>query len=118
MTMDFYDRSGAPIAYSDDGEHIYLFSGRPVAYLSRTAVYTFGGMHIGWFENGWIWDLDGNAVFFTPAARGGPGKPFRQIKPVKGVKAIRQIKEVRQLRSVKPVWALSWSRLSGDQYFA
>lgn len=91
-TMDFYSSSGAPIAYSDDGEHIYLFSGKPVAYFSGTAVYTFSGKHIGWFDNGWIRDLDGYAVFFTSAARGGPVKPVRQIKPVKGVKNVRPVK--------------------------
>ena len=116
--MDFYSSSGAPIAYSDDEGHIYLFSGKPVAYLSGTAVYTFAGRHIGWFDNGWIRDLGGYAVFFTSAARGGPLKPVTQIKPVKGVKNVQPIKGVRQVTSVKPVWALSWSRLSGERYFA
>lgn len=116
--MDFYSSSGAPIAYSDDGEHIYLFSGKPVAYFSGTAVYTFSGKHIGWIDNGWIRDLNGYAVFFTSAARGGPVKPVRQIKPAKGVKNVRPVKGVRQVTSVKPVWALSWSRLSGEIYFA
>ncbi|RAS23615.1 MULTISPECIES: 4-fold beta flower protein [unclassified Pseudomonas] len=31
MSLDFYDRNGTPVAYTDDGEHIFTFSGRPVA---------------------------------------------------------------------------------------
>lgn len=28
--LTFYNRYGKPIAYTDDGEHIYLFSGKPI----------------------------------------------------------------------------------------
>lgn len=31
--MTFYSREGAPIAYTEDNETIYLFTGEPVAYL-------------------------------------------------------------------------------------
>ncbi len=44
----FYDESGSAVAYSDDGTHIYLFSGQPVAYFQRDSVYSFGGRHLGW----------------------------------------------------------------------
>lgn len=38
--MTFYDSHGKAIAYlHDDGIHIYLFNGRPVAYLYGDAVY-------------------------------------------------------------------------------
>jgi hypothetical protein len=33
MASTFYDRSGNPIAYTVDGEHLYLLSGQPVAYF-------------------------------------------------------------------------------------
>jgi hypothetical protein len=116
--IDFYDRSGAPIAYCQDGEHIYLFSGRPVAYLSGDAVYTFSGKHIGWFEDGWVRDKQGNCVLFTAAAKGGPVKPVKHVKPVKGVKQIRPVKGAKQVRSVKAVKTLAWSPLSGVQFFS
>lgn len=34
MPLNFYDRAGTPIAYTDDGEHIFTISGHPVAYLT------------------------------------------------------------------------------------
>lgn len=46
MAIDFYSKSGEPVAYTEDGQHIYLFSGRPVAFLSGNAVYSFSGKHI------------------------------------------------------------------------
>ena len=51
MAIDFYSKSGRAIAYTEDGEHICTFSGRPIAYLDGDVVYSFSGQHIGWFEN-------------------------------------------------------------------
>lgn len=117
MAIDFYDKSGKPIAYTEDGEHIYTFSGRPVAYFDAEAVYSFSGKHIGWFENGWIRDTKGGCVFFTDAASGGPVKPVKKVKPVKGVKYVKPVKGVKHVKSVKAVKSLSWSPLSGEHFF-
>lgn len=117
MTIDFYSKTGEPIAYTEDNEHIYLFSGAPVAYLSGDAVYAFSGQHIGWFEDGWIRDKKGSCVLFSAETHGGPIKPVKRIKPIKGVKRIKPIKGVRQIKSVKAVKGLSWSPLSGKQFF-
>lgn len=106
MIIDLYSR---PIAYTEDDEHIYLFSGAPVAYLSGDAVYAFGGQQLGWFEDGWIRDKKGGCVLFTEDARGGPVKPVRRVKPVKGVKRIKPVKSVKRVKSVKAVKILCWS---------
>ncbi|HCP31946.1 TPA: hypothetical protein DIT45_01645 [Candidatus Acetothermia bacterium] len=50
--IDFYDHSGSSVAYTQDGIHIYTFSGEPVAYLDGDSVYSFSGEHLGWFEDG------------------------------------------------------------------
>ncbi|HEX7061542.1 MAG TPA: hypothetical protein VF200_06195 [Woeseiaceae bacterium] len=117
MAIDFYDKSGAPIAYCEDGEHIYLFSGEPVAFMHGDAVYSFSGKHIGWFEDGWVRDTSGRCVFFTDDATGGPVKPVKHVKPVKGVKHVRPVKGVKAVRSVRAVRSLSWSPLSGAHFF-
>ena len=117
MIIDFYSKSGEPIAYTEDGQHIYMFSGRPAAFLSGDAIYLFSGKHIGWFEDGWIRDRQGRAVFFTSDAYGGPIKPVKRVKPVKGVKQVKPVKGVKQVKSIKPIKALSWSDLSGKQFF-
>lgn len=64
MTIDLYSRTGEPIAYTEDAEHIYLFSGAAVAYLSGDAVYAFGGQQLGWLEDGWIQGQEGRLRTF------------------------------------------------------
>lgn len=115
--MVFYSKSGQPIAYTEDGQHLYLFSGKPVAYLSNDAVYSFSGEHLGWFEDGWIRDTERKCVFFTSQARSGPAKPIKRMKPIKHVKQMKPIKGVKQVRCVKGIKSRLWSDLSGEQFF-
>jgi hypothetical protein len=117
MAIDFYDRSGTAVAYCENGEHIYLFSGESVAFLDGDAVYSFSGEHLGWFEDGWIRDKAGHCVFFTSDAKGGPVKTVKHIKHVEGVKHVKPVKGVQQVKSVKTVKSLSWSGFSGEQFF-
>jgi hypothetical protein len=115
--IDFYDYSGRPVAYTQDGTHIYTFTGRPVAYLSDDSVYSFSGVHLGWFEDGWVRDNSGQCVFYTGDATGGPLKPVKHVKPVKSVKSVKPVKSVKSVRPVRAVKSLSWSRLSGEDFF-
>lgn len=115
--IDFYDRNGEAVAYTQDGTHIYTFLGEPVAYLDGDSVYSFTGDHLGWFENGWIRDNFGGCVFYTQNAQGGPVKPVKGVKPVKSVKLLKPIKSVKSVRPVKAVKSLSWSNLSGEYFF-
>lgn len=39
--MVFYNHEGKPIAYCEDKEKIYLFSGEPVAYFYNGLVYGY-----------------------------------------------------------------------------
>ncbi|MBE5863008.1 MAG: hypothetical protein E7295_09185 [Lachnospiraceae bacterium] len=115
--MTFYDNSGRAVAYSDDGETIYLFNGAPVAYFYGDKVYDFRGQHLGFFSNGWIRNIRGFCVFFTENAIGGPIKPVKHIKPVKSVKHVKPVKCVRHVPFVKPVDQNSWSSVSGERFF-
>ena len=117
MSLDFYDSKGNPIAYTDDGEHIYTFAGKPVGYLHEGSVYSFSGRHLGRFNNGIVRDNDGHAAFFSEGASGGPMKPLRKLKPLKGLKQLRPLKGLRELRPLKSLDSLSWSQLSGEQFF-
>ena len=117
MSLDFYDSNGTPIAYSDDGEHIYTFDGRPVAYLSQDSVYSFSGAHLGRFETAMIRDNDGEVALFTEGATGGPPKPLRQLKPLKGLKQLKPLKGIKELQPLRPLPSSSWSRLSGEKFF-
>ena len=116
--MTFYDSTGRAVAYTEDNENIYLYSGTPVAYLYGNLVYNYKGTQLGIFENGWIRDKRGNCAFFTDVARGsGPIKPIKQVKPVKGLKQLRPIKGIRHIPVVKAIASLSWSSLSDERFF-
>lgn len=117
VALDLYDSSGRPYAYSDDGEHIYTFDGRPIAYLNGDSVYSYQGKHLAYIDDGIIWDSSGAAMLFTADARGGPVKPVRQGRPVKGVRHVRPIKGARDVRPVRPVKSLRWSRFPPDAIF-
>lgn len=117
--MTFYNNSGEATAYLDDDlTHIYLFDGTPVAYLVNNMVYGFNGHQFGWFENGWIRDLNGDCVFFTKDAFGpGPIKPIKKMNPIKSIKHIKPVKCVREIKRLKAISSLSWSTFSGKQFF-
>jgi hypothetical protein len=117
--LAFYDQTGAAIAYLEgDGASIYLFSGRPVAWISDGGVFAYSGRFLGWFQDGWLWDLSGAAAFFTEnASGGGPVRPVCGVRPVRGVRQVRPVRGVRQVRPVRPVRQLNWSNLSGAKFF-
>lgn len=116
--MTFYSSTGKPVAYCDDGEHIFLYSGKPVAYLYDTAVYGYNGKVYGWFENGWVRDLNGYCVFFTEDANGsGPLKPLKELHPLKGLKELIPLKGLKELMPLRAMNHLGWSNLSGEQFF-
>lgn len=114
--MEFYNYEGKPIAYCEDKENIYLFSGQPVAYFYNDLVYGYNGIQFGWYENGWIRDLQGKCVFCTKDASGGMLKPVCRVVPVKGVKRVAPVKAVRRVARVKAVSKLVWSNLSNENY--
>ena len=116
--MTFYAFNGAAVAYSNDGEVIYLYSGGPVAYLRGSSVYAYSGRHLGFFQYRWVRDHGGLCVFFTEDAQGGPAKPGRKVRPVNGARRVRPVRGVRQIRPIKAVRRLAWSLLSGRQFFA
>ncbi|MFH1385121.1 MAG: 4-fold beta flower protein [Candidatus Omnitrophota bacterium] len=111
----FYDQSGYPIAYCDDGHHIYLFSGKPVAYILEDSVFSFEGHHLGWLHNGWVRDHNGDAVFFTENASGGILKPIPNPRPFKAFKEFLPFKGFRNFPPLKPLWSLEWGE--HDNFF-
>jgi hypothetical protein len=107
--ITFYDKDGKACAYSEDGVHIFLFDGKPIAYLYQESIYSFNGFHLGFFIDGWVIDNNGFYVYFTPDARGGPLKPIKQIKPIKHVKQIKPVKTIKQIKPIKSIRVNAWS---------
>ena len=116
--MVLFDRNGRPKAFCDDGTHIFLFSGEPVAYFYGDAVYTFKGKQLGWFEAGWVRDMQGKCVFYWEKDTGyGPVKMTRGVVPTKGVKRTIPVKCTRAIRPTRAINKLDWSPLSGIEFF-
>ena len=116
--MTFYDSTGRAVAYTDDNENIYLYNGVPVAYLYYNLVYSYRGIQLGRFENGWVRDKRGACAFFTENARGnGPIKPIKHVRPVKCMKQLKPIKRIRHIPIVKTIDLFSWSNISDERFF-
>lgn len=95
-----FDSRGVPIAYIDydDDLIIYAFSGTPLAYLNENNVYGFNGKHLGWFENGFLWDHSGLRAGFTQEV----SPVFTQFEPFKRFKKFKPFKSFRQATPFKP----------------
>lgn len=115
--VTLYNVEGRAVAYIYEGEYIYLYNGRPVAFLYEQFVYAYSGAYLGWIQDGWLFDRQGYRVFFTEKATGGPVRPVRQVRPVRGVRGVRPVRGVRQVRPARPARTMSWSRLSDDSFF-
>ncbi len=117
MSLDFYDSTGRPYAYSDDGESIFTFDGKPIAYIDGDSIYSYTGAHIGYFKNGLIRCPNGGVVLFSNNSSGGPIKPIKQIKPIKGIKQIKPIKGIKAIKPIKPIDSLGWSQYAPEDLF-
>lgn len=115
--LHFLPQSGQPYAYSDDGEHIYTFGGKPVGYLADGSIFNFDGRHLGYFHHGALFDQAGQTLLFTHEASGGPMKPIKQMLPMKGVKQMRPMKGMKQMKPMKPMFGLGWSQIYLEQVF-
>jgi len=96
MQETLFDIKGNAVAYidHDDEDIIYLWDGTPVAYLDyENNVYGFNGKQLGWFEDGIIWNLDGekngfnkNAIAVPVFVNNEPGKSSKKFKPFRSSK--------------------------------
>ncbi len=95
--ITLYDRRGIPTAYiaANDENTIYLWTGEPTAYLYEDHLYGFNGHHLGWFQDGILWDYEGIAVGFTRETLTASPKD-------ESSKAPRAAKPARQVRDVPP----------------
>ncbi len=115
--MNLYELSGLPVAYSDDGVHIFLYSGQAVAYFVGDSVYAFSGRHLGWRHSGWIIDHDGNSVLFSEQAEQGPEKFMVQEYRKKEQAGPLPEKDLRQFEPLRPPISSKWSRVSSKKFF-
>jgi hypothetical protein len=78
MTLIFFDKTGKAVLFTNTKNDIFSFNGIPIGYIHNHSVYSYFGSHIAWFFDGWILNHNGEAMFFTKDAVGGPGRPAQQ----------------------------------------
>jgi len=101
--LTFYNSTGSPTAYTEDGKHIFLFSSEPVVFIDIGSTLSFTGKHLGRSENGWIRNNDGQCVFFTENAIGRPMKPMKFMKPMKSMKKMKPMKALKEVKPIRPM---------------
>jgi hypothetical protein len=112
-TTDYFDSKGTAVAYFDDDETLYLWSGKPVAYMDEDSLFGFNGKHLGWRKDGVIYDHDGAVVaaiasrFKTPVTA-APLKAFKDFKPFKAFK---------EFKPFKPFFGTAWSDEPARSFF-
>ncbi|MFA6469467.1 MAG: 4-fold beta flower protein [Bacteroidota bacterium] len=113
-----YNQYGRAIAYVDtDGESVYLYSGKPVAWMSDGSFYAYRGKYFGWMQDGWVMDRSGDCVFFSDITRDGPEKPPRQARPKRTARSARPAKKTKEVTPERPMRSSQWSLLSSEAFF-
>lgn len=117
MSNIFYSKSGTPVAYIEDGCHIFRFSGECVGYIFEDSIFSFSGRHLGFFKDGWIRDINGKCVLFIRNAKNGPERRRKDIGRIKNQKSKIPIKKPREKQPKKLEIKQEWSELSFPQFF-
>jgi hypothetical protein len=106
-----FDGRGKAIAYIalDDEMTIYLWGGKPVAYLDRETaggynVYGFNGKHLGWFVGGVLRDHNGDAMCATEEQL-----QQTEYEPFKAFKGFKPFKAFQEFAPFRPSFSSSWS---------
>lgn len=108
--ISLFDSKGRAIAYIAEDDTIYLWDGKPVAYVDKAgasgrSIFGFNGKHLGWLKAEIIYDHDGNVV-------GGVKGAFRtatELEPLKGLKELKPLKSLQELPPLSPLFSKEWS---------
>ena len=105
--ITLYNSEGAATAYidTDNDLTVYLWNGKPVAYLEEDSIYGFNGKHLGWFEEGIIWDHKGFAVGCIKDAV----SMLYKLEPLKSLKQLKPLRSLKELKPLKPLKNNKWS---------
>jgi len=116
MEETLFDSDGNAIAYIDyNGENtIFMWEGSPVAYLDEeNRIYGFNGKHLGWFEDGIVWNLIGERAGFNKLTI----PVFAKFEPFKAFKKFKPFKSFKEFAKFKPLKKTTRSKTSLSQFF-
>lgn len=115
MEKTLFEPNGTPVAYLayDDENTIYLWNGTPVAYLHiENMLYGFNGKHLGWYEDGIVWDLNGYTVSFNEKTL----STYAKYEPYKSYKKYKPYKSYQQYAKYKPTFKTSKADITLSQF--
>ena len=115
MEETLFDILGIPVAYIsyDYSNAIYLWDGRPVAYLEPDkTIYGFNGRHLGWFINGQVRNLLGEIVGFNKMA----ADVYTQYEPYKSYKQYQPYRNYKEYAHYRPYFGYTKSKESLAQF--
>ncbi|GAA5480043.1 4-fold beta flower protein [Haloferula helveola] len=114
--VTLYDPSGEPVVYIDvDDDHtIYTWGGTPVAYLSDEHIYGFNGKHLGWFQDGIVWDHDGNRAGYLAQTL----PVYAAYEPYKSYKSYKPYRSYQEYAPYQPYKLHSESRIPLLQFMS
>ncbi len=107
--ISLFDNNNNAVAYIavDDDLTIYLWEGKPVAYLDGENVYGFNGKHLGWFIKGVIFDHDGDAVCAIKSRVSG----YTSYEGYKSYKSYKPYKSYKEYAPYKPYFSNNFSAI-------
>lgn len=107
MEETLFDIKGNPVAYIayDNEPVIYMWKGKPVAYLYGDCIFGFNGKHLGWFEKGIVWNMDGLINGFNKNS----ADVYLSFEPFKGFKEFLPIKSFKEFAHMKPLYKMTKS---------
>ena len=113
-----FDGRGRAIAYIADDLTIFLWAGKPVAYLDRDNaggfhIYGFNGKHLGWFIRGIARDHKGNAACAEKEVLRST-----EFEPFKGFKEFKPFKSFKEFAPFRPTFSQDWSEMTCRLFLA
>jgi hypothetical protein len=112
MEVTLFNKNGKPVAYiAEDGETVYTWDGRAIAYLSGDRIYGWSGRQLGWYSDGTIFDIYGYRAGFIKRKAPVP----TQLEPMKPSRQMPRIKQMPQAAVVKPAMIYGYSRLKLEE---
>jgi hypothetical protein len=105
--ITIFDHHGEAVAYVDTNEQatVFMWSGLPVAYISGNNIYGFNGKHLGWINQGIIYDHDGNGVGFFKNAT----TTLTQLESLKDLKQLKPLRALKELEPLQPLLSSYWT---------
>ena len=104
-----FDRDGLVVAWLGADGSLYDPVGIPVAYLDRERLYSYEGMFLGWYVDGWFRDRAGSAAGFIDGSSGGPSRPaIQEHRPHAPATFVRPVKIAREKAPSRRVTLAAW----------